>query len=84
VGSWRFDAQDASRIHCPVLRVSGSDSGPWFAEVRDLVIARLPQTEDVLLTGADHSLASTHTPQVADALADLLGRHTILAGGGMD
>ena len=45
---------------------------------------RLPQTEDVLLTGADHSLALMHTPQVADALADFLGRHAILTGGGLD
>jgi pimeloyl-ACP methyl ester carboxylesterase len=78
--SWRFDAEDARRISCPVLQISGSDSGPWFAEVRDLVLTWLPQTEDILLTGADHSLALTHTPQVADALADFLGRHAILAG----
>jgi pimeloyl-ACP methyl ester carboxylesterase len=79
--SWRFDAEDARRINCPVLHISGSDSGPWFAEVRDLVLTWLPQTEDVLVTGADHSLALTHTAQVADALADFLGRHGILAGG---
>jgi len=80
--SWRFDAEDARRISCPVLQISGSDSGPWFAEVRDLVLTWLPQAEDILLTGADHSLALTHTPQVADALADFLGRHAILAGRG--
>jgi pimeloyl-ACP methyl ester carboxylesterase len=82
--SWRFDAEDARRINCPVLHISGSDSGPWFAEVRDLVLSWLPQTEDVLLTGADHSLALTHTPLVAEALANFLGRHAILAGDGPD
>jgi pimeloyl-ACP methyl ester carboxylesterase len=82
--SWRFDAEDARRINCPVLQISGSDSGHWFAEVRELVLAWLPQTEDVLLAGADHSLALTHTAQVADALAGFLGRHQILAGGGRD
>jgi pimeloyl-ACP methyl ester carboxylesterase len=80
--SWRFAAEDAGRIACPVLHVGGSDSGPWFAEVRDLVIAWLPQVEDVLLTGADHSLALTHAPQIADSLADFLGRHPIHASGG--
>jgi pimeloyl-ACP methyl ester carboxylesterase len=80
--SWRFDAEDARHVECPVLQISGSDSGPWFAEVRDLVRAWLPQTEDILLTGADHSLALTHTPQVADAPADFLGRHAILTGRG--
>ena len=32
--SWRFDAEDARRVGCPVLHITGSDSGPWFAEVR--------------------------------------------------
>lgn len=82
--SWRFDAEDARRVTCPVLHISGSESGPWFAEVRDLVLSWFPQAEDVLLTGADHSLALTHTPQIADALADFLDRHAILAGGGLD
>ena len=82
--SWRFDARDACRINCPVLHISGSDSGPWFAEVRDLIHTWLPQTEDVLLTGADHSLVLTHTPQIADTLADFLSRHTIQAGGAVD
>ncbi|KAB7739781.1 alpha/beta fold hydrolase [Nostocoides sp. F2B08] len=81
--SWRFDVEDARRISCPVLHVSGTDSGPWFAEVRKLVRTWLPQTEDILLTGADHSLPLTHTPQIADALADFLGRHTMVAGRGM-
>jgi pimeloyl-ACP methyl ester carboxylesterase len=76
--SWQFGAEDARRINCPVLQISGSGSGPWFAEVRDLVLTWLPQTEDVLLAGADHSLVLTHTPQVADALAGFLARHAIL------
>jgi pimeloyl-ACP methyl ester carboxylesterase len=80
--SWRFEAEDAGRIACPVLHIGGSDSGPWFAEVRDLVLTWLPQVEDVLLPGADHSLALTHAPQIADALADFLGRHPIHASGG--
>ena len=82
--SWRFDAEDAGHIACPVLQISGSDSGPWFAEVRDLVRTWLPQVEDVLLTGADHSLALTHAPQVADALADFLGRHPIHSRRGLN
>ena len=32
--SWRFGADDAAGIGCPVLCVSGSDSGPWFARAR--------------------------------------------------
>ena len=81
--SWRFTAEDARRVNCPVLHIGGSDSGPWFAEVRDLLLTWLPQAEDVLLTGAHHSLALTHTRQIADALSDFLGRHAIPAGGGL-
>ena len=77
--SWRFGAEDARLVACPVLQISGTDSGPWFAEVRDLLRTWLPQAEDVVLTGADHSLPLTHTAPIADALADFLGRHPIHA-----
>lgn len=79
--SWQFDAEDARRVTCAVLHIGGADSGQWFAEVRDLVLAWLPRAEDVVITGADHSLTITHTPQIADALVDFLGRHPILPGG---
>lgn len=82
--SWRFMAHDARRVGCPVLQISGSDSGPWFAESRDLIRTWLPQAEDVLLTGADHSLVLTHTTEVADALADFIGRHALSAGDSLD
>ena len=78
--SWRFDAQDARRVDCPVLYIGGQDSGPWFAQVRDLLLAWFPTAEDVVLTGADHSLTLTHAPQMADALVDFLDRHPIAAG----
>lgn len=79
--SWHFDAAAARRINCPVLHIGGSDSGPWFTEVRDLMLTWFPQAEDALLVGADHALALTHAPQIADALADFLARHRIHAGG---
>ena len=74
--SWQFDSDDALRIRCPVLHIGGADSGPWFAEVRALIRTWLPHAEDVLLGDADHSLTLTHTPQVADALAQFLDRHS--------
>ena len=39
LSTWRFDAEDARCVTCPVLQISGSASGPWFAEVRDLIRA---------------------------------------------
>ena len=79
--SWRFDLEDAHRVNCPALQVSGSDSGPWFVEVRNLLRSWLPRMEEVEIRGADHSLALTHAPEVARALTDFLDRHAISAGG---
>ncbi|GAA2144289.1 alpha/beta hydrolase [Nocardioides koreensis] len=73
--SWRFGPDDARRIGQPVLHVGGTESGPWFAEVRELVLAWLPHAEDVVLDGADHSLALTHTSELGEALASFLRRH---------
>jgi pimeloyl-ACP methyl ester carboxylesterase len=73
--SWRFGAEDARRIHQPVLYIGGSESGPWFAEVRELILAWLPHSEDVVIAGADHSLAATHPAQIATGLAAFMHRH---------
>jgi pimeloyl-ACP methyl ester carboxylesterase len=77
--AWRFGAADAQRITQPVLYLGGTASGPWFAAVRQLTLAWLPQAEDVMLTGADHSLALTHAPRIAMAIASFLRRHPIVA-----
>jgi pimeloyl-ACP methyl ester carboxylesterase len=72
---WDFGPDDAARIHCPILYVGGSDSGPWFAEVRQLMLTWFPKAEDVVIDGAGHSLALTHAGQIAPALATFLRRH---------
>lgn len=75
--AWRFGSEDARRISQPVLHIGGSGSGQWFAEVRDLMLAWLPQAEDVVLAGADHSLARTHPTEVGAALVAFLRRHPL-------
>lgn len=70
--SWEFGPDDARRIICPVLHVAGSDSAPWFAQVRELVLGWLPRAEDVVVAGADHDLPLTHTAAVATAVASFL------------
>jgi pimeloyl-ACP methyl ester carboxylesterase len=74
---WEYDALDARRISCPVLHIGGSDSGPWFAEVRALILTWLPNADDVVIDGAEHSLVLTHTPQAAEALATFVRRHSL-------
>ena len=73
--AWRFAADDAARITQPVLYVGGSESGPWFTEVRDLMLRWLPQAQEVTISGAGHSLALTHAPQLAAAFSAFLGDH---------
>ena len=46
---WRFGPEDAARIAQSVLYVGGDESGPWFAEVRELVLGWLPQADDAVL-----------------------------------
>ncbi len=75
--AWEFTAADAARIGCPVLYIGGTDSGPWFAEVRELLLDWFPHAEDVLMEGADHSLALTHATEIADALAAFLRRNPV-------
>lgn len=72
---WRFTEEDAREVAAPVLHVGGSDSGPWFREVREHVAAWFPGAEDVLVDGAGHSLAVTHTEAVAAAVGSFLDRH---------
>lgn len=79
--AWRFSADDANRIECPVLHIGGTASGPWFAEVRTLVMAWMSDVEDVRVEGADHSLALTHADEVAAALIPFLRRHALPATG---
>ena len=70
--TWRFRAEDAQRIGQPVLYIGGTESGPWFVEVRELILRWLPQAQDVVLAGADHSLAMTHAAQIAAAMRAFL------------
>lgn len=74
---WQFTAADARRITGPALYLGGTDSGPWFAEVRELMLSWLPQAQNVVITGADHALATTHSAELATALLRFLQRHPI-------
>jgi pimeloyl-ACP methyl ester carboxylesterase len=77
--NWRFSSDDARRITQPALYLGGTASGPWFAQVRQLILAWLPHAEHVIIPSADHSLALTHAPQAATAIASFLRRHRINA-----
>jgi pimeloyl-ACP methyl ester carboxylesterase len=74
---WRFSREDAQRISCPVLYIGGSESGPWFAQVRDLVLDWLPSAENIMIDGADNSVVVTHSREVAVAIASFTSHHPL-------
>ena len=76
--AWRFGAADAARITQPVLYVGGTESGPWFAEMRERLLEWLPQADDLVVDGADHSLVLTHVEEIAPAVKSFLHRHPIV------
>ncbi len=72
----RFAAADAQRVRCPVAHVAGTRSGPRFRQVRELVLTWFPHAEDVVINGANHSLAMTHPAEIAWVLHPFLRRHS--------
>lgn len=76
--AWPFGAAEARRYEGPVLYVGGTAGGPLFEEIRALIREWLPQTEDVVVEGANHAFPLTH-PEIATALADFLGRNPAFA-----
>jgi pimeloyl-ACP methyl ester carboxylesterase len=75
--AWRFTAADADGVRCPVAHVAGTRSGPWFRQVRELMLTWFPGAEDVVIDGDDHSLAMTHPSEIAAALHPFLLRHPL-------
>jgi pimeloyl-ACP methyl ester carboxylesterase len=75
--SWDFSPERASRIYQPKLYVGGDKSGPWFSQVRWLMMDWLGQPAEALVEGADHNLAVTHPQQAARVLTEFIGRHPI-------
>jgi len=57
-----------ARVACPVLSVGAEGSGPWWEAVRAQLRDWFPEADEVVVAGADHGLAVTHAPEVAEAL----------------
>lgn len=68
---WQFGPADVGRISCPVMHFSGIDSGPWFAEVRNLMLEWFPHADDAVIEGAD-SLALTRSHAIVPAIATFM------------
>lgn len=76
---WRFEAGDARSITQPMLYLGGTESGPLFDDIRNLVRSWFPHAQDKVLTGANHSFPITHPMEVAISLATFFARHPLPA-----
>lgn len=72
---WQPDRAALTRWTTPVLSLGGSDSGPWFAQVRAWLRRLFPAAEEEVISGAGHGLALTHAEEVAGILVAFLDRH---------
>jgi pimeloyl-ACP methyl ester carboxylesterase len=66
---------DAEGTSMPSLVVIGADSVAYFRETSEAVAAALPNSETVIIEGANHLLQITRPAAVAAPLAAFLGRH---------
>jgi pimeloyl-ACP methyl ester carboxylesterase len=75
VAAWAFGPEQAAGISCPVLSVLGTDSGPLFAQSRELLHDWLPDCRDADIAGVTHLLQMEAPDQVAAAIASFVGPH---------
>jgi pimeloyl-ACP methyl ester carboxylesterase len=73
--AYPFDQSKAELINRPILYVLGSLSAPRSAELRELVRVSLPQTEEILIENADHSLPMLRPREIAMGVNAFLMRH---------
>ena len=74
---WTFDSVAASRISQPVLYAIGSETLPLIEVVKQHFQSLVPQTEQVVVPGVNHSMQMQDPKAVAIAIADFLSRHPI-------
>jgi pimeloyl-ACP methyl ester carboxylesterase len=74
---WRVTAEEARRIHQPVLSVVGTESAPMFHEGHELIKQWMPQAEELVVPQATHALQQMNPKAVAAGLAHFLARHPL-------
>lgn len=74
---WPMDAATTARVGCPVLHVAGSDHGPVFHGVGELIRTWLPHADQVAIVGAGHDVALTHPDALIEILVPFLAGHPV-------
>jgi pimeloyl-ACP methyl ester carboxylesterase len=74
---WRFTAEDAARIHHPVLAVVGTETAPIFSEGHAVLKQWISQTEELVVPQATHGLQMMNPRAVADGLVRFFAGHEL-------
>ncbi|HVL56940.1 MAG TPA: alpha/beta hydrolase [Burkholderiaceae bacterium] len=77
VGAWSFGAEQAARIRQPVLSVLGSQTGPLWRDIAELLRAWFPQAEELVVQDTGHLLQMQRPEPIARGVAAFLCRHPI-------
>jgi pimeloyl-ACP methyl ester carboxylesterase len=76
---WTLGAEQAAAIHCPVLSVLGTDSGPLWAEGAGFLRSCLRHVEDCSIDDVGHLLHIQRPGPVARGMAQFMGNHSMAA-----
>lgn len=72
---WEFSAEKASQIKTPVLSILGAHSPVRAQKVEDFLVSWIPQTEKLVLAGAEHALPLMDPPGIAKGLANWFAKY---------
>ena len=75
--AWTFGSEQAAAIHRPVLSVIGSQTGPVWVEIAELLRSSLPYVEEAAIPGVGHLLQMLDPEPVASAVAGFLARNPL-------
>jgi 3-oxoadipate enol-lactonase len=77
--AWTLTREQAAALDRPTLSLRGSDTGPLWIEVAELLRGWLPDVDERIVDGVGHLLQLQRPEPVALALAEFLARHPIRA-----
>jgi 3-oxoadipate enol-lactonase len=77
LAQWTFGPDEATRIRRPVLSIVGTETGPVWVEVAEMLRTSLPYVEERSIEGVGHLLHLQDPTPVAAAMADFLSTNPI-------
>jgi pimeloyl-ACP methyl ester carboxylesterase len=77
MNQWSFGPEDAARITCPVLNLTGERTRPYFKEIHETIKQWMPHAENVVLPDTTHFMLEMNPKGCAEALCSFFAQHPI-------